>query len=109
MMTILGGLLWVLAATPVAKPQGEIDAALKAVKTGDEEARKDAYATLWKRGVRVAIPSAAKAPGPSEPFALRGRGVLACPRPLWARWSEDSSGGNGGGIEQEVIGFSRSE
>lgn len=109
MMTILGGLLWVLAATPVAKPQQEIDAALKAVKTGDEKTRKDAYATLWKRGVRVAIPRAAQKAESPEPFALQGPGVLACPNPLWALWSEYADEGNGGGYEREVIGFSRSQ
>ncbi|RKG60200.1 hypothetical protein D7V80_36005 [Corallococcus sp. CA054B] len=107
MMTVLGGLLWVLAATPVAKPQGEMDAALKAVKTGDAKTRKDAYATLWKRGVRVSIPRAAKGAESSEPFALKGTGGLACPRPLWALWSRSSDEGNGGSTEREVIAFSR--
>ncbi|RKH08279.1 hypothetical protein D7V97_19900 [Corallococcus sp. CA053C] len=91
MMTILGGLLWVLAATPAAKPQAEIDAALKAVKTGDEKARKDAYATLWKLGVRIPSPTLKDAPdGDSAEdrfIALKGTGVLACKHPLWARFS----------------------
>ncbi|MBN9688090.1 MULTISPECIES: hypothetical protein [unclassified Corallococcus] len=102
MMTVLGGLLWVLAATPVAKPQGEREAALEAVKTGDENARKDAYATLWKRGVRVSIPRAA-----SEPFALQGPGALACPSPLWARLTRRVDEGNGGSTERAVVAFAR--
>lgn len=119
MMTILGGLLWVLAATPVAKPQAEIDAALKAVKTGDEKARMDAYATLWKRGVRVSLPpwdkekfrklvredalDALQLP----PLSLRGHGVLACPKPLWAQLGRGIDDGNGGSTEREAIAFSR--
>ncbi|AFE03878.1 hypothetical protein COCOR_01113 [Corallococcus coralloides DSM 2259] len=102
MMTVLGGLLWVLAATPVAKPQGEMDAALKAVKTGDAKTRKDAYATLWKRGMRVSIPRVA-----SEPFALQGPGVLSCPSPLWARLTRRVDDGNGGSTERAVVAFAR--
>ncbi|TSC33635.1 hypothetical protein [Corallococcus sp. Z5C101001] len=122
-MMIALGVALLLAAAPEAKPeepkqQAAVDAALKAVKVGDEKARKRAYASLWKLGVRVSLPdldlyrsSNVETPDPAtRPLALQGPGVLACPTPLWARQELAKVEANdGSGTQAQGVMFARSE